>query len=240
MNNKQAQQLYFGKASTWADDLRTSEVLSKNRYQVAFFASMGINVLMGVAVAVLAHYQTIVPLLVHHYDNGVTVVSPIKEKVSTTNRSQIESDLVRYVLNREAYDASSYRAQYELVNLLSNNVSAQEYQREQSKSNSHSPIALLGNTHTRTVHVYSVHFIDAQTRNESDINQDHHDVAEVVFQLTDTEKLTGKTTQIPYTALLSWRYTAAPESPDVRWQNWSGFEVTRYSKQIQHVETLTS
>lgn len=236
MNSKQATELYFGKASTWADDVREGVAQSKKRYQAAFFASMGMNALMVTAVTVLAHYQTIVPLMVHHYDNGVTVVSPIKEKVSATDRAQIESDLVRYVLNREAYDASSYRAQYELVNLLSNNVTGLEYAREQSKSNAQSPIALLGNTHTRTVHVYSVHFIDDLAQNKTDEHQDHQPVAQVVFQLTDTDKFTGKSTQTPYTALISWRYTSAPESPYLRWQNWNGFEVTRYSKQRQHVE----
>ena len=201
---------------------------------------MGLNALMVTAVTVLAHYQTVVPLMVHHYDHGVTVVSPMKERVNVVDRAQIESDLVRYVLHREAYDASSYRAQYELVNLLSNNVTAHEYEREQNKSNPHSPIALLGNTHTRTVHVYSVHFIDDALENKNDTNQDHHAVAEVVFQLTDTEKLSGKSTQTPYTALMSWRYTSAPESPYLRWQNWDGFEVTRYSKQLQHVEASES
>jgi len=240
MNQKQAQDMYFGKASTWADDLRDRVAQSQKRYQMAFFASMGANALMVTAVAVLAHYQTVVPLMVHHYDNGVTVVSPMKERVSLTDRSQIESDLVRYVLNRESYDASSYRVQYELVSLLSNNVTAQEYEREQNKSNAHSPIASLGNTHTRTVHVYSVHFIDDEAENEKGDYQDHHQVAEVVFQLTDTEKLTGKSTQTPYTALISWRYTTAPESPYLRWQNWDGFEVTRYSKQLQHVEASES
>jgi type IV secretion system protein VirB8 len=238
MNEKNAAQLYFGKACTWADDLRASETRSRNRYQAAFFASMGLNVVIAIAVAVLANYQTVVPLLVNHYDNGVTVVSAIPEKKAVTNQSQIESDLVRYVLHREAFDETSYRAQYELVTLLSNNTTAQEYVREQSKSNAQSPIAILGHTHTRSVHVYSVHFIDRETQNEKDMHQDHHNVAEVVFQLTDTDKSTGKSTQTPYTALISWRYTTPPDSPALRWQNWNGFEITRYSKQVQHVETL--
>lgn len=238
MNEKNAAQLYFGKAQTWADDLRESVAQSRNRYQAAFFTSMGLNVMVTLAVAVLANYQTVVPLLVNHYDNGVTVVSAIPEKKAITNQSQIESDLVRYVLHREAFDETSYRSQYELVTLLSNNTTAQEYVREQSKSNPQSPIAILGHAYARSVHVYSVHFIDKEVLNEKDENKNHHNVAEVVFQLTDTDKLTGKSTQTPYTALISWRYTTPPESPALRWQNWNGFEITRYSKQVQHVETI--
>lgn len=238
MNEQKVSELYFGCANTWADDLRANETRSRNRYQAAFFASMGLNVITAIAVCVLANYQTVVPLLVNHYDNGVTVVSALSEKKAITNQSQIESDLVRYVLHREAFDETSYRAQYELVTLLSNNTTAQEYVREQSKSNPQSPISRLGHTHVRTVHVYSVHFIDREAQNETDVHQDHHNVAEVVFQLTDTNKSTGQSTQTPYSALISWRYISPPESPALRWQNWNGFEVTRYSKQVQHVEIL--
>lgn len=239
MNKHSALQHYFGASRTWADDMSARVSQSRNRYQAAFLTSMGINALAIAALAVLSHHQTIVPMLVHHYDNGVTVVTPMKEKAPITNRSQIESDLVRYVLHREAYDETSYRAQYELVTLLSNNETTNEYIREQSKSNKDSPIATLSNTHTRRVHVYSVHFIDMESLNENDAHKDHHNVAEVVFQLTDTDKSSGKSTQTPYTALISWRYTTPPDSPSARWQNWNGFEITRYSKQVQHVETLS-
>lgn len=126
MNEQKVSELYFGCANTWADDLRANETRSRNRYQAAFFASMGLNVITAIAVCVLANYQTVVPLLVNHYDNGVTVVSALSEKKAITNQSQIESDLVRYVLHREAFDETSYRAQYELVTLLSNNTTAQE------------------------------------------------------------------------------------------------------------------
>ena len=36
MNQKQAQELYFAKASTWADELREGVFLSKKRYQSGY------------------------------------------------------------------------------------------------------------------------------------------------------------------------------------------------------------
>nr|WP_265185078.1 hypothetical protein [Legionella pneumophila] len=36
--------------------------------------------------------------------------------------------------------------------------------------------------------------------------------------------------------MISWRYTNPPDSPETRWKNWDGFEVTRYSRQTRLME----
>lgn len=224
---------YFKQARTWADDNFGRLEQSRHRYQTAFLTAMGMNFVSLIVIGVLAHYQTIIPLLVHHYDNGVTTVEPIKAEKAPLNRAQIESDIARYIQHREAYDVSSYRAQFELINLLSDNVVAKEYLSEQDKSNASAPIHLLGNTMKREVHLYSINFLDSLLMNQQDIHKDHHPLAEVVFSLIDTDKMTGKTTQTHYNAMISWRYKTPPDSPETRWLNWDGFEVTRYSKQTR-------
>lgn len=238
MSQSQTLDDYFKKARTWADDQFGRQAQSRHRYQVAFLTAMGLNILSLVAIGVLAHVQTVVPMLVHHYDNGVTTVEPVTHKNAPLNRAQVESDLVRYIQHRESYDVSSYRAQFELIHLLSDNTVEKEYLTEQEKSNPASPIQLLGNHIKREVHIYSINFLDSMLANEHDIHKDHHHLAEVVFHLTDLDKMTGKTTQSHYNAMISWHYINPPASPETRWQNWDGFEVTRYSKQPRHVENL--
>lgn len=228
---------YFKDAKTWADDTFGKMEQSKNRYQAAFLAAMGVNVATIAVIGMLAHVQTVVPMLVHHYDNGITTVEPIKPDYAPKNRAQVESDIVRYIQHREAYDVSSYRAQFELVNLLSANMVAKEYVTEQSKANTSAPIHVLGNDKKREVHIYSINFMDSMLANQSDIHKDHHALAEVVFSLIDTDKLTGKQTQSHFNTLISWRYTNPPASPETRWKNWNGFEVTRYSKTPRVVES---
>ena len=68
---------------------------------------------------------------------------------------------MRYVQYREAYDVSSYRAQFELVHLLSNSTVAKEYLNEHDASNSSSYIHILGNNIKREVHIYSINFLDS-------------------------------------------------------------------------------
>lgn len=228
---------YFKKARTWSDDQFGRLKQSLYRYQIAFLTAMGLNIVSIMVIAMLAHYQTVVPMLIHHYDNGITTIDPVANKNTPINRAQIESDIVRYIQHRESYDASSYRTQFELIHLLSDNTVAREYLADQDKSNPASPIKLLGNNGKREVHIYSINFLDSILENEKDLHRDHHSLAEVVFSLLDTDKITGKTTQSHFNAMISWRYTTPPQSPETRWQNWDGFEVTRYSKQPRHVES---
>lgn len=95
---------YFKEAKRWADDHFGRLELSRHRYQAAFLIGLTLNIVALVVIAMLAHYQTLVPLLVHHYDNGVTTVEPIENKDTPFNRSQVESDIIRYIELREAYD----------------------------------------------------------------------------------------------------------------------------------------
>ncbi|HGU7213402.1 TPA: virB8 family protein [Legionella pneumophila] len=226
---------YFQEAKSWSDDRYGSAIQSRNRYQIAFIASMILNGLSLIAVACLAPMQTLVPLMVHHYDNGVTTVEPLEHAPMPSNKAQIESDLIRYITNRESYDVSSYRSQYDLVALLSNESVLKEYSQEQDKASSQSPIHILGATGSRSVHVYSINFLDDLNLNERDLSKNHHNLAEIVFTLTDTDKASGRATEKHYNALISWSYITPSSDPSVRWRNWDGFLVTRYSKQARNV-----
>lgn len=228
---------YFNQAKTWADDNFGRMEQSRKRYQIAFVTAMVLNVVSLILVAVLVNYQTLVPLLVHHYDNGLVTVDALANKQAPLNEDQVRSDIARYIQNRESYDVSSYRAQFELIHLLSNNVVAKEYVNEHDAASKSSPIHLLGNQSKREVHIYNINFLDSVLANEEGLHKDHHALAEVVFSLIDTDKTTGKSTSTHYNALISWQYGRLPSSPEARWQNWDGFEVTRYSKQPRAMET---
>lgn len=233
--NKSNPRDYFNRARTWADDTFAGVCQSRNRYQLAFTLSMGLNIAACIAVAVLANYQTLVPMMVHHYDNGITTVEPLNNPNAPMNRAQVESDIVRYITNRETYDISSYRAQFDLISLLSNGHVGAEYLQEQDKNNKEAPINLLGAHASRNVHIYSINFLDAALFNQKDLPKNHQNVAEVVFTLTDTDKTQGKPIERHYNALISWAYVTPSNSPLERWHNWDGFQVTRYSKTVRNV-----
>lgn len=227
---------YFNRARLWADDNFTQLQYSRNRYQLAFLLGLILNIISIITIMILVNIQTLVPLIIHHYDNGITTVDALNKKKFPINKEQIQSDIWRYVINRESYDISSYRAQFDLINILSSNTVNAEYVREQQKENHLAPINTLGANIIRKVHVYNINFLDQLILNEQDLTKNHQNVAEVVFSLIDEDKIQGTTTHTHYNALISWNYVKPSSSPTIRWQNWDGFQVIRYSKQLRNVK----
>lgn len=234
-DKKAAKNNYFAEAKSWSDDIYGAVEQSKNRYQIAFLASMTLNVVAMLAVTILAPMQSLVPMMVHHYENGLVHIEPVKNESTPLDQRQIESDIVRYVENRESYDLSSYKMQYDLVNLLSTNNVAKEFAKGQSKGATLSPINLLGRDAFRDVHVYSVNFLDNININDEEISKNHHNLAEVVFSQIDTNRQTSRQQTKHYSALISWEYVTPSDVPALRWKNFDGFLVTRYSKKLRNV-----
>lgn len=136
---------YFQQARSWADDIYTSVITSRNRWRaLCLYVLLPITFLFLVMISFLIPIQHIQPFLVHHYENGLVTVESTGISHRPKNRAEIESDIVRYVVNRESYSAASYPEQYSLVNLLSENSVSDEYVKAQSSQNKESPINTLG------------------------------------------------------------------------------------------------
>ncbi len=233
---------YFTLARHWADDVYTSAVVSRNRYQLAFFAMCVLSALLTIAIIMLVPTQHLEPLLVNHYSDGRVSVTPLKQNNAPINNAQVQSDIVRYVINRESYSAQSYDAQFSLVELLSTPSVTAQYLTAQKADNKHSPIHTLGKTGVRSVHVDNVLFLDRAALNQSKNATDnapaaHHNLAQVNFTMTN--HLDGNTNTIPLTAVISWTYHGTPTDPQQRWRNWDGFSVTAYRVQQRNVTTST-
>lgn len=228
---------YFTYAKGWADDIYTETLVSRNRYQMAFFVSMVTVIALAVAIAGLVPMQHLAPIIVNHYSNGQISVRPMTESLAPKNQAEVESDIVRYVINRAGFDPISYREQYKLTYLLSNNETVKEYVSSQAKENKHSPINLIGNKGYRSVHVESVVFLDSVSENQGLPKklQVHHNLAQVNFTITDHLKHHAEQKPIPKTAIISWEYHGTPSAPDELWRNWDGFTVTHYREKQRNI-----
>lgn len=228
---------YFQTATSWADDYYTMAIASRNRWKAGvLYVALPITCLSLLCVLVLVPAQRIEPMIVHHYEDGHISVDPVSQIEAPTNKAEMESELVRYVISRESYDSTSYDNQYQLVNWLSNNNVAREYMQTQSHTNKFSPINRLSDHGIRTVHIENVVFLDNQKDNDKPNNhQKHHNLAEINFTVTDSEKNGSAKASKPMTALISWDYRGTPNDPDQKWRNWDGFTVTSYQLQQRSV-----
>ncbi len=224
---------YFQLATSWADDYYARMIVSRNRYQMAFIVAMVLCGLLAVSTMMLSHTHEYIPLLVHHYESGAVSVEPSKNNYVPRNKAEIESDLVRYVINRESYDPASFAEMYQIISLMSDSHVAHLYQAEQDANDNQSFIHKFGNKATLSVKVISVSFLDNEDLNTQDKHEHHKNLAEVHFIVTNKSLNSGKEEKMPYIAILSWQYGGIPSDPELRWLNWNGFMVTSYQRNQQ-------
>jgi type IV secretion system protein VirB8 len=234
-NKNNQNQNYFQQAQSWADDYYTLAIASRNRYRWAFLSCSVLCMSLALAITTLVPLQHLQPLLINHYPDGRVSVQPLNQHNAPIHSAQVQSDLVRYVINRESFDASSYPEQFELVNLMSANEVAKQYEQSQDSSNTRSPINALGSEGIRKVHVDSVVFLDKANLNPPKAHRPtHRNLAQIDFTLTDIKD--GLTSApVPLTALVSWTYRGTPDNPDALWQNPFGFTVTRFDVEQRNV-----
>ena len=234
LNTKQTS--YFYSARSWADDVHVSLSISRSRYQIALILAVIVIFLLVIAILLLIPSEKLVPLIIHHYQDGNVTVSPYLTKNVIRSSALIKSEISRYVVNRESYQVSSYRSQYSLVNQLSSDLVSRQYIKSQSSRNPSSPINVLGTNGYRTVHIDSIVLLDKENQhNGNDKTQHHNNLAEVNFSTIDYSQSTQKICTRCLTAWISWSYHVPSSDPALRWKNWDGFIITRYSLEQRHV-----
>ncbi len=218
---------YFDDARSWANDMYATVHASRNRYKLALIASGVVIALLVTCITTLVPLQHLEPIIINHYSDGATSVEAMPKHYRPTSQAQEESDIVRYMVNREGYDFTSYDRNYRLIGLMSAGGVFSKYASMQSTANKHSPINDLGNKYYRTVHVDNILPVDQISQNTKR-HHNHHNLAEVTYSITDHSLATGNTDTRSYKALIGWVYRGMPTDPNERWQNWNGFTVTKY------------
>lgn len=227
---------YFNDAQDWNYDHVHSIVVSRNRWKaMCMWIALPFIGLLLIMMLFLIPAQHVEPFLVNHYENGLVSVQPTHQLEAPTDKAQVESDIIRYIVNRESYSAATYDQTYNLTLLLSDNDIAKDYLQSQSSSNKQSPVNVLGAKGTQSVHVESVIFLDNEADAKNDKFHKHRNLAQVDFTVTQKLANIGQPRQIPLTALVSWDYKGTPDDPNVRWQNWAGFTVTDFVIQQRSV-----
>jgi type IV secretion system protein VirB8 len=221
---------YFQTASSWADDLSSQIITSRNRYRILYWTMVVLVMLLAINLLWLIPRQTLQPFLVHHYENGYTQVEPLREPAAPAQRAQVEADLVRYIWHRESYARAIYHVLYPVVEALSSKDVLKNYVAQESVRNPTAHIHQLGIKGKRNIIVESIVFLDNAHLTPTDLLRDadiHHHVAQVQFHVTQTLP-DGEVSQTAWLAMISWEYRGTPKHVQDRWQNWNGFTVTHY------------
>ena len=234
LNQKVIEKGYFETARSWRNDLQASTETSRNRWRMGVLMMTGFCVLLIVWVSFLIPAQKLQAFLVHHYEDGVVTVEPMKNPTHVENWMETQSNLVKYVVNRESYSASDYPVLFKQVTALSSAAVSADYLKEQSPENQQSVVNQLGKKGIRRVRVETVLSIDSENKNRPKAHiKNHKNLAQIMFSVKTVTSSGEYTT--PYTALIAWDYESPSKNPAERWQNWDGFNVTSYTLQQRNI-----
>ena len=224
-------QSYFKKAETWADDIYIATVTSRNRYKLAFLASMGLSALLTLGIIMMIPLQHTELVVVHEGIDGYTWISTTGHtKQIPQNWLRTRAEIAHYVSTRESYDPLLYSYQTKEVSLLSSPEVKAEYELSQSSDDKSSPISVLGDKGYRTVIVSNIMPIDSEAKNNAN-EKDHQNIAQIDYVVIDHFFGDSSTIRTPYSALISWKYNGVPNDPQTMLQNWDGFTITKFIKQ---------
>lgn len=235
----------FAAATRWSDDRLIFLELSRKRYQIAFFSMSGLVALLILCLISLFPLKKIQLAIVHQGPSGDTWVSTLNAgEIPQSSWAQTESEIAHYVTLRESYDPVLYPYQSKQITEFSNDLVLDGYLSEQDKSNTTSPINFLSDKGYRTIIIQSVLPLDLASKNTT-AETGHINLAQVIFTATDHyfSNINTNNSNNPdnplgsarYTALVSWAYTGISSNPEIILNNWDGFVITKYQKQLMNI-----
>ncbi len=241
MKEKQKEKLipdYFKLASSWSDDWVSQTLQAKQRYKLLFIIMSSLCALLVIALVCLTPLVRTQLIVVHEGVGGQgSWVSLVKnnEKIPIS-WARAKNEIAHYVISRESYDPLLYKHNLKLVKLFSNKTVESQYILEQSDNKS-ALINTLGAKGYRTVDIKNILPLDLDKTRSDDRKDNSNKVnlanlAKVDFEVIDHFIGSTQVVRQSYSAIISWDYLGAPPDPDGKFNNWDGFLVTKYIRQV--------
>lgn len=235
--NKQSD--YFVQATHWHDDVYTTILISRNRYQAAFLLAILCVGLLGAAIIAMTPLEKTQMVVVHQQQDGYVWVSTTKASTLdlTQSESQIKQSIADYIRLRESYHPETYRENAQLVKYFSAASVEHGFLSEQNESDS--PVIALGTKQFRTIKDITVQLLSAETRGKANFVQAKN-VALVRFTMVDKE-MDGRETKVTHEqAFITYAWQGEPDDPELKLINYNGFTIKSYEKTIVNADVDSS
>ncbi len=213
---------YYKEAETWSSDRNRS--LDNSRKWALIVASIlaFVAIAQAIALIILIPLKTIEPytLLVDKQTGYVEELRPLQNATITPDEALTRSFLVQYVLAREGFDIDTLQRDYRKVYLWSAGKVRTGYANSVQASNPSSPLARLPRETRLNAEVRSVSMLSDST-------------AMVRYNLTRLDQ-SGQARDLgARVSVLRWTYSGGPMTVEDRLINPLGFQVTRYSSDVE-------
>jgi type IV secretion system protein VirB8 len=213
---------YIAQAASWADDTQSALKRSRKIAWIVAGAACVIAVLQALALIFLVPLKTVEPhmLLVDKQTGYVQRLNPLEQQKIAPDTALTHAFLAQYVLARESYDLGSVHDAYRKVSLWSAAPVRNDYTGLMQASNPASPLVRLPRTTKIIARIRSVSKLDK-------------DSAMVRFETMRTDQNIAQQPVQSWVATVDYGFSTAPMAVEDRYINPLGFEVRRYSKNLE-------
>lgn len=204
-------------------------ILQKSAATKWFYAFMGQTLLcVALLIAIccmLPLKQTMpMPIIVNEAEQVVKAIHPKKQQFPI-NQAMVQNDIVRFVRNRESYDAKTLNYQIRNIAYSAGKDIFAEFEHIVSPQNKNSLLNTLGIDGSIEVKVHDVVFLESKEQ-PSYLKQLPSNVVQVDF--STTVKSNSQDVKENWVAIISFDYKGTPKDEITAWENWNGFIVTSY------------
>lgn len=220
------QSTFYQEARDWRYEKYESQQVWLNRALVMIGALLVLLVISFITTASLFPLKEKVPFLysLNERTGELTQVGEFRAEKFSANWLMTRFFLIRYVINRESYDADNLDRPYQIAWAMSEPKIASDYAAKVSTTNPASPFAVYGKDKFITAHVLSV-------------NKLNDDTADVRFEATLHDKDAGTSKTIEKETIIKWKYTQPKATTKMLDRDPLGFKVTYYRPTQVNLDT---
>jgi len=208
---------YYHQAADWHYQIYENQKVWLNRALIGIGLLTILLIVAIIAIAVLTPLKQNIPFLytLNETTGELTQLGQFQVETFKENWLMTRFLIVRYVVNRESYNADNLNRPYQIAWAMADASIADEYARAVQTDNPTSPYATYGKNKFITVHVLSV-------------NQLNENTAEIRFDQTLHERDTDKKTVIQKAAIIKWHYNQPETTQKMLDRDPLGFKVSYY------------
>lgn len=216
---------HFEKGETWDNEIVANAISSKKRAWFITVISLLVSLVSIICVMLLFPLKREVPYVVTvDRATGFTeVTKKLVESGISEDQAVTESNLVKYVSNREQYIPAMLRQNYEFVTLMSTGQALKEYRSQWDAQNPENPSVKFGDKTTIDIRIKSIQFISEK-------------IATVRFQRE--KRVNDQVTVGDWAAIIEFQYSQKPMVTKDRFSNPLGFQVINYRINPEVLETI--
>ena len=164
------------------------------------------------------------PILINEHDQIIKVMNSKVQHVPVSE-PMVQNDIVRFVRNRESYDAKTLNYQIRNIAYTASKEIFSDFEYLVSPQNKNGLINTLGVEGSVEVKVHDVIFLENKDK-PSYLKQVSSNVVQVDF--STTLKSSSQDLKENWVAIITFDYKGIPKDEITAWENWNGFIVTSY------------